>query len=138
MKIMGMDIGDKRIGIALTDREKKMSIPHKILNNDDEFCGRLSKILDEESVEKIIIGMPYTLKGEIGSQGEKVLEFVRKNILNMGIEIAYQDERFTSRLPLDPGIKKKNGLAQKDKFSADLILQGYLERTSAIKRMEDE
>jgi len=138
MKIMGMDIGDKRIGIALTDPEKKLSIPHTILRNDKEFSGKLSKMLDEENIEKIIVGMPYTLKGEIGPQGNKVLEFVEKNILNMGIEIVYQDERFTSKLEEEPGIKKRKKSGHKDKFSAALILQGYLERISSIKRIENE
>lgn len=138
MKIMGMDVGDKNIGIALTDKEKKRSIPLTVLKNDKDLKESLSSIMEKEDVEKIVVGMPYTLKGEIGRQGEKVLEFVREKILDMGVEIVYQDERFTSRLHLDPDIKKKNILAQKDKFSADLILQGYLERTSAIKRKEDE
>lgn len=138
MKIMGMDIGDKRIGIALTDGEKELSIPHSILKNDKDFASKLSKMLDEESVEKIIVGMPYTLKGEIGPQGNKVLEFVKKNILNMGIEVVYQDERFTSKLKTEPGIKKKKTGGYKDKFSAALILQNYLDRRSSIKRMDNE
>lgn len=138
MKIMGMDIGEKRIGIAFTDRGKKLSIPHSILKNDKDFSSKLSKMMDDESVEKIIVGMPYTLKGEIGPQGNKVLEFVKKNILNMGVEIVYQDERFTSKLEVEPGMKKKKGNSHKDKFSAALILQGYLDRKSSIKRIENE
>jgi putative Holliday junction resolvase len=138
MKIMGMDIGDKRIGIALTDKEKKLSIPHSILNNNKDFSGKLSKMLEEESIEKIIIGMPYTLKGEIGPQAKKVLEFVKKNILTMGIEVVYQDERFTSKLEVEQGVKKKKAGGHKDKFSAAIILQGYLDRRSSIKRIDNE
>ena len=138
MKIMGMDIGDKRIGIALTDREKKLSIPHAIIENDKDFPINLSKILDEENIEKIIVGMPYTLKGEIGPQGSKVLEFVKENILNLGIEVVYQDERFTSKLEAEPGMIKKKTRRFKDKFSAALILQSYLDRKSLIKRIENE
>jgi putative Holliday junction resolvase len=138
MKIMGMDIGDKRIGIAFTDREKKLSIPHSILKNDKDLPDKLGKLLDEESVEKIIVGMPYTLKGEIGPQGKKILEFVKQNLLITGIEVVYQDERFTSKLETGPGVKKKKTKEQKDKFSAALILQGYLDRRSSIKRIENE
>jgi putative Holliday junction resolvase len=138
MKIMGMDIGDKRIGIALSDSEKKLSIPHSILKNDRDFPRALFKMVDEEGVDKIIVGMPYTLKGEIGPQGNKVLKFVKENILNMGIEVAYQDERFTSKLKAEPGMKKKKARMIKDKFSAALILQGYIDRKSSIKRLENE
>ncbi len=137
MKIMGMDIGDRYIGIALTDREKKMSVPVAVLENDEDFKDRLCSIMDREGVEKIVVGMPYTLRGEIGQQGKKVLEFVNKKILDTGTEIVYQDERFTSKLRLGPGMKNKKG-ARKDKFSAALILQGYLDRTSAVRRDNDE
>jgi putative holliday junction resolvase len=138
MKIMGMDIGDRYIGIALTDREKKMSVPLVVLENDAGFKDRFCSIMDREGVEKIVVGMPYTLRGEIGQQGKKVLEFVNKKILDTGIEVVYQDERFTSKLHLEPGVKNKKGKGRKDKFSAALILQGYLDRTSAIRRDDDE
>jgi len=134
MKIMGVDIGEKRIGIALTDKDKRLSIPHSIIKNDKDFTRELTNILNKESIEKIIVGMPYTLKGEIGDQGKKVLDFVKDNILNMGMEVAYQDERFTSKLHVDPLIKKKKINKQKDKFSAAMILQSYLDRNLKIKR----
>jgi putative Holliday junction resolvase len=137
MKIMGMDIGEKRIGIALTDNEKKFSIPHGVLENNSDFARKLSKIIDKENIEKIIVGLPYTLKGEIGPQGRDILEFVKDNILSTGTEVAYLDERFTSKLPLDPSIKKSKLKGRKDKFSAALILQCYLDRTRRIIRTED-
>jgi putative Holliday junction resolvase len=138
MKIMGMDIGEKRVGIALSDDEKRLSIPHSIISNNKDFTSKLTRILDRESIEKIIVGMPYTLKGEIGSQGKKVLDFVKNNILNMGMEVVYQDERFTSKFPADASLNKKKMKHQKDKFSAALILQSYLDRKSKIKKVEDE
>ena len=78
MKIMGMDIGEKRIGIALTDNEKRLSIPHCIIKNDKNFSTEFSKIVDRERIEKIIVGMPYTLKGEIGRPGEKGPGFCKR------------------------------------------------------------
>jgi len=137
MKIMGMDIGDKRIGIALSDEEGKTSIPHKVLENNRDFSDKLLKILDKENIEKIIVGIPYTLKGEIGNQAEKVIDFVKNNLLSMGVEVVYQDERFTSSFNMDPKVKKKK-IKDRDKFSAALILQGYLDRTLRIKRIKDE
>ena len=138
MKIMGMDIGEKRIGIALSDPDKKFSIPYSIISNNKDFASKLNQILDSESIEKIIVGMPYTLKGKIGSQGKKVLDFVKDNILSMGMEVVYQDERFTSKVPLDASFNKKKMKKQKDKFSAALILQSYLDRKLRIKKVGDE
>lgn len=134
MKIMGMDIGDKRIGIAITDRERMFPVPHSVLNNDRYFDQNLEKILENNDIEKIVVGMPYTLRGEIGKQGEKVIDFVNRNIMNKGIEIIYQDERFTSKVPLKNSVDKKVIKEQIDKFSATLILQNYLDRIARVKK----
>ncbi len=134
MKIMGMDIGDKRIGIAITDRERMFPVPHSVLNNDRYFDQNLEKILENNDIEKIVVGMPYTLRGEIGKQGEKVIGFVNRNIMNKGIEIIYQDERFTSKVPLKNSVDKKVIKEQIDKFSATLILQNYLDRIARVKK----
>ncbi|MCD4668994.1 MAG: Holliday junction resolvase RuvX [Actinomycetia bacterium] len=134
MKIIGMDIGEKRIGLAITDEKRKFSIPHSVLNNDRYFNQNLEKILEENNIEKIVVGMPYTLRGEIGKQGEKVISFVDRNIIGKGIEIAYMDERFTSKVPLKNSIDRKKIKEQIDKFSATLILQNYLDRMSKVKK----
>lgn len=134
MKIMGMDIGEKRIGIAITDKEKMFPIPHSVLNNDRYFDQDLEKILENNDIEKIVVGMPYTLRGEIGKQGEKVIDFVNRNIMNKGIEIIYQDERFTSKVPLKNSLDRKKIKEQIDKFSAALILQNYLDRIARVKK----
>jgi len=137
MKILGMDIGDRRIGIAITDKDRKLSIPHSVINNDRSFEQNLDRILEENIIDKIVVGMPYTLKGEIGKQGKKVIDFVDKNIINSGIEIIYMDERFTSKIPLINSIDKKKIKKQIDKFSAALILQNYLDRISRVKKEND-
>jgi len=122
-----MDIGDKRIGIALTDRENKFSIPYSIFPNDSCIRQKLEKLIKEKQIEKIVVGMPYTLKGEIGKQGKKVIEFVKENLENSGPEIIYFDERYTSKINLGHSFNKKGGI---DKFSAASILNDYLDRES--------
>ncbi len=134
MKIMGMDIGEKRIGIAITDKERMFPVPHSVLNNDRYFDQSLEKILENNNIEKIVVGMPYTLRGEIGKQGEKVIDFVNRKIMNKGIEIIYQDERFTSRIPVKTSVDRKKIKEQIDKFSAALILQSYLDRIAKVKK----
>lgn len=134
MKIMGMDIGEKRIGIAITDKERMFPVPHSVLNNDRYFDQSLEKILENNNIEKIVVGMPYTLRGEIGKQGEKVIDFVNRKIMNKGIEIIYQDERFTSKVPLKNSVDRKKIKEQIDKFSAALILQSYLDRIAKVKK----
>jgi len=138
MKILGMDIGDKRIGIAITDNERRLSIAHSIIDNDISFEKNLDMILEENIIDKIVVGMPYTLKGEIGKQGKKIIDFVDKNIMNKGIEIVYIDERFTSRIPLKTSINKKKIKKQIDKHSAVLILQNHLDRISKVNKKNND
>ena len=83
MKIMGIDIGDKRIGIALTDNEKKLSIPHSIIKNNKDFSGKLSKMLDEESE---IISIYYG--DEVSEEDAKNLEKqINKEYNDMEVEL---------------------------------------------------
>ena len=134
MKILGLDIGDKRIGLAISDKEKRLSLPLTILENDNNFLSTLEKIISDNCIEILVIGMPYTLKGEIGKQGQKIIDFVEDNISEMGIEITYIDERFTSRIPvkeIKEPLKIKKDL---DKLSAALILQSYLDKNNELKK----
>ncbi len=133
MKILGLDIGDKRIGIAISDRDERLSAPLTIIENDRHFKSALGKIINEHSIKKIVVGMPYTLKGTIGAQGLKIIDFVKEKIDFEGVDIIYFDERFTSAIP-ENNIKKKD-LKKRllDKLSAAIILQDYLDRKNESK-----
>jgi len=127
MRILGLDIGDKRIGIAVSDESEVISVPVEVIDNDEKTEKLLEKIIDKYNVKKIIVGIPYTLKGELGSQAKRVIAFIDNSVKKIGLEIDYYDERYTSRIPLRyPGkrIRKKDI----DKYSASIILQDYLNR----------
>ncbi|MES0341581.1 MAG: Holliday junction resolvase RuvX [Candidatus Humimicrobiaceae bacterium] len=133
MKILGLDIGEKRIGIAISDKDEKISAPFGIINNDCNFKTNIEKIINEYHIKKIVVGMPYTLKGDIGTQARKVIQFVKENINFENVDIDYFDERFTSSIP-EYDIKK-NKMKKKDidKLSAAIILQDYLDKNNVIK-----
>lgn len=134
MKILGLDIGEKRIGIAISDKDEKLSAPYGIIKNDSNFKTNIEKIINEYHIKKIVIGMPYTLKGDIGIQARKVIGFVRENIDFEDVDIDYFDERFTSSIP-EYNIKKSDRKKKDiDKLSAAIILQDYLEKNNDIKK----
>ena len=134
MKILGLDIGEKRIGIAISDRDEKLSAPYGIIINDCNFKTNIEKIINEYHIKKIVIGMPYTLKGEIGSQARKVIGFVKENIDFKNVDIDYFDERYTSSIP-EYNIKKSDRKKKDiDKLSASMILRDYLEKNNDIKK----
>lgn len=134
MKILGLDIGEKRIGVAISDRDEKLSAPYGIIKNDRDFKTNIEKIINEYHIKKIVIGMPYTLKGDIGPQAWNVMGFVEKNIDFKNVDIDYFDERFTSSIPgynIKKSDRKKKDI---DKLSASMILQDYLKKNNEIKK----
>lgn len=126
MRIMGLDIGDKRIGVAISDKSGIVSVPLKIVINNKNSGEEIKKIIDRYNVEKIVVGMPYTLKGEIGIQAKKVIDFINDKVRSLGPEVDYFDERYTTKIPSGHS-KKHSGI---DKISASIILGDYLEKKS--------
>ena len=126
MRLLGIDIGDKRIGLAVSDKEENIAVPLMVLENDPGINQKLESLIIEYNIGKIIVGLPYTLKGEIGEQAKKVISFVEADLAGLSVGIDYEDERFTSRIPI---IKKgKDKKKYIDNISASLILQSYLDR----------
>lgn len=136
-----MDYGDKRIGVAVSDEEKRFSFSRGILNNDSGLPGNLLSLIRSENIEKIILGYPLNLRSEKTELTEKVEKFkdkleklLEKNSIEADFD--YFDERFTSKLALEnilsSGLKKSKrqdkGLI--DSVSAQIILQDYLDKKS--------
>ncbi|MCL4417673.1 MAG: Holliday junction resolvase RuvX, partial [Actinobacteria bacterium] len=90
----------------------------------------LNKIIKDYNIEKVIIGIPYNLKGEYGFQAEKIKSLVDEIIKEICIEIEYIDERFTSKISSGilkaEGKKVKKSVGNIDKISAAVILNDYL------------
>ena len=134
-RILAIDYGQKRVGLAVTD-------PLKITANAldtipvHEIFEYLKKYLDKENVEKIVVGLPRQMSGELSASMQYIEPFV-KGLQRMfpQHDIVYVDERFTSSLAqktiLEAGLKKKDrqNKALVDKVAATIILQTYLAST---------
>lgn len=136
MRILGLDIGTKTVGVAISDplgwtAQGITTIRRKNYTKDME---EIKKICDEYGVETIVAGMPKNMNGTIGPSGEMVQEFCDrlKDVVN--IEIKFWDERLTTvaahraMLEADLSRNKRNKIV--DKVAATYILQGYLDRIS--------
>ncbi len=134
MIILGLDVGDKRIGMAISDENEIMSTPLKVITNDKNSGEEIKKNINKYNIKKIIIGIPYTLKGEVGAQAKKVIDFTNSVVKNLGVEIDYIDERYTTKIP-SRYLNKYSRSKELDKFSASIILGDYLERKR--KKTED-
>src|SRR3990172_4990612 len=126
MRILGLDIGDKFIGLALSDESE-------IIATGLETIKR-TRI--EDDVKKIVYGIPKNLYGGIGLQGEKTLKFVEHLKKYIDIQMNPWDERFTTkeaeRILIEEGIRREKRKQMRDRLSAVLILQGYLDSKKCI------
>lgn len=136
MRILGLDVGDKTIGVAISDplgftAQGITTIRRKNYTYDIE---ELKKICDEYGVESIVSGLPKNMNGTLGPQGEKVLEFCEKLKEALNIKIDMWDERLTTvaahRAMLEADLSRAKRKKIVDKIAATYILQGYLDRIS--------
>jgi len=132
-RIMGIDYGDAHVGIALTDPLQIISHPYKVISNiENNLFIELEEIIQSEKVGKIVIGLPYNLKGRDSLQTLEVRKFANRLKQKVAIPIVFEDERFTTieanetlkKLHYD--IKKSKKLI--DMIAASIILKNYLER----------
>jgi len=133
MRSLGLDIGDKRIGVALSDPQGILASPLTIISCKDERLDieAITNIISQNQVEQIIVGLPRSMDGSIGKQAEKVKAFTQKLCEHTDVPVQFRDERLTTvsakRLRQAVNRKKPREKVRHDAMAAALILQGYLD-----------
>lgn len=129
MKLLGLDYGTRRIGLALGDTETKLAVPYETIELSGMTLECLTEIISREGIETIVVGLPKTLKGEEGQVSVLVREFI-KELKSLGLKIVLEDERLTTK-EVERAMRgygrAKRGV-DKDAAAAALILQSYLDR----------
>lgn len=132
-RIMGLDIGDKTIGVAVSDlmgmtAQGVKTIKRTSKKNDIE---EIKNIIKEKQVDKIVSGLPKNMNGTIGPQGERVQKFCELIKEETGLEIEFWDERLTTvaaeRSLLEADVSRQKRKKVIDMLAAVRILQGYLD-----------
>ena len=131
MRILGLDYGTKRLGVAVSDPLGIIAQPIAVIDSSVAIA-ELQKIIKEYSpVDEIVVGLPKTMKGEIGPAAQKALEFVATLKQNFGSKIVTWDERLTTAAVekdlIAAGLSRKKRKQVIDKSAAAVILQGYLD-----------
>jgi len=136
MRIMGLDVGDKRIGIALSDLMGWTAQGLKTLErrNTKDDLKELEKIANENQVHKIVVGLPINMNGTLGPQSEKVQKFAEALKNRTNLEMIYWDERLSTvaaeRSLIQADVRRKKRKTVIDKVAATYILQNYLDSIS--------
>ena len=133
LRIMGLDYGEKRIGVAISDELKMTAqgitvIKRTLLDKDIE---RIKELALEYNVSEIVIGIPKNMNGTLGFMAEEVKEFAKEIKKKISIPVELQDERLSSkaaeRTLLEGDVSRKKRKEVIDKMAAVYLLQGYLD-----------
>ena len=133
MKVLGLDIGEKRIGIAVSDALGYTAQGLTVLqrNGEDDDIGAIQELIDASQVSEVVVGLPKNMDGSLGEGAQKVMSFVSKLEESLSIPIVLWDERLTTaeatRVLLQADVSRKKRRTVVDKIAAVLILQGYLD-----------
>ncbi len=124
MRLLGIDYGTKRVGVALTDERGAMAFPHDTFQNDDTLVPQLAALVQEKEVGAIVIGLSHTLGGIPNAVQKEIDTLVATLRETLGILVHLEPEQFTTQAAL-----RLQGRTEKtDASAAALILDGYLIR----------
>ena len=126
---MGIDYGDKRIGIATSDEKQDYIFPSDTMENSGNIIQELCDFIEKENIETVVVGFPVNMSGEENAQSDRIKRFADELRSRIRISVVLEDERLTSqfaeRLLKDiPGRRKPKGNI--DRQAAILILESYM------------
>lgn len=135
-RIMGLDVGDKTIGVALSDPLFVTAQPFETIRRTKAKADidRIEEIVKEKDINQIVVGLPKNMNNTMGPQSMKVISFVDLLKKRFDIEILYEDERLTTvqseGVLIDMNVRRENRKKQIDNIAASFILQSFLDRRS--------
>ena len=133
MRVLALDVGEKRIGVALSDPTGMLATPLATITRrgKDPDLGEVTRLAVEHEVDEIVIGMPISLSGRMGAQAHRVSRFADDLADRTNLPIRSHDERYSSveaeRLIREAGSSPSRNKARIDAVAAAVILQSYLD-----------
>lgn len=127
MRLMGIDFGTKRVGIALSDEMGGMAFPHSVVPNDEKLLGVVEKLIEKERVGQIVVGHSVDKEGNPNRVQEAIEAFMLDLTLACGVPIELEKERYTTQEAMR--LQGKTKLT--DASAAALILDSFLQRKRA-------
>jgi putative Holliday junction resolvase len=132
-RLAGIDYGDVRIGVALTDPERRLASPFEIYARRDlaADAAYFRRLASEERIARFIVGLPIHLDGRESPKSTEARQFGQWLAETTGLEVTFFDERFTTteadHLMADAHLTRKRRKARRDKLAAQIMLTAYLE-----------
>lgn len=136
MRILGLDLGTRTLGISMSDLTETIATPYTVIRfeeaNYDYLYPEILKIVEEYKIGKIVLGLPKNMNNSIGDRGLTTIEFQKKLMEYLNIEVILQDERLSTveatNYMLEADISRKKRKKKIDSLAANIILQTYLDK----------
>lgn len=134
MKYLGLDLGKKTLGLAISDRTGLIASFYKSLRyeNEDKLIEEILSIIEKEKIDELVLGLPKNMDNSKGFRVEETLEFKQKLEQKSNKKVILQDERLSTRIAetvlIDADLSRKKRKKVIDGVSAVVILQAYLDR----------
>ena len=138
---MGVDYGEKRVGLALSDPLGITAQPLECIEreNDAQVAGELERLIQTHDIEHVVVGLPVNLSGNDSPQTKRARRFISRLRKNLGVKIETWDERLSSdeaeRALIDMDVRRSRRKERRDIVAAQLILQGYLDTKGPAKAL---
>ncbi len=132
-RVLGIDFGEKRLGLALSDESRTLASPLTVYERTDlqSDLRFLSDLIARYQIAEIVLGLPLNMDGSLGPKAQQVLEFKRALEESLKLPVHTLDERLTTaeaeRALLEANLSRRKRKAKRDALAAVLILQGYLQ-----------
>lgn len=136
-RILGVDFGRARIGIAVSDELGLLAHPVKTIPASRDAAKQIDEIVREKNVERVVIGLPRHMNGSVGEAASEVLAFAEQLRKLLPCEVVTWDERLTTvaanRALREGGQKTRTSRSFVDQVAAQMILQGYLDGLQSVR-----
>lgn len=135
MRGLGLDVGERRIGVSLSDPEGILAMPLTVVDvrTEEEALERIAELAREHEVDRVVVGLPLSMDGSMGLQAQRVTAFADTLAERMEIPVDTWDERLSTvaagRALTEAGVKRGKKRKRLDSAAACIILQGYLDRS---------
>ena len=133
MRILALDHGTKRVGVAVSDETKTIAQPLEFISAEPfaDFLARLKKILTEKEIELVLLGLPRNMDGSFGPAAQKAQAFAGALKNEIAVPIKFLDERLTSKMAnqvlIQANVRRDKRKEKVDKMAAAILLQSYLD-----------
>jgi len=136
-RILGIDLGQARIGVAVSDELGLLAHPVETIPANNNAAQRIAELVREKNAERVVVGLPRHMNGSVGESAIDALAFAKKLQAMLPCEVVTWDERLTTtaanRALRDSGRKTRDSRHVVDQVAAQMILQGYLDKLQASR-----